>query len=97
MLAQTAYRLPVLQALVEMGGQGRTGDVLDRVGELMEGQLSGVDREMLPSGTAIRWRNKAQWARNTMVKEGLMASDSPHGIWEITERGRRVLEESEFQ
>ena len=97
MLAQTAYRLPVLQALVEMGGQGRTGDVLDRVGELLEGQLGGLDHGLVPSGTDIRWRNKARWARNTMVKEGLMASDSPHGIWEITERGRRVLEESEFQ
>ena len=91
MLPQTAYRLPVLQALVDMGGQSRTADVLDRVGELLEGQLSDVDREMLPSGTAIRWRNKAQWARNKMVKEGLMASDSSHGIWEITESGREVL------
>lgn len=91
MLAQTAYRLPILQALVEMGGQGRTADVLDRVGELLEGQLSGMDHELVPSGTDVRWRNKARWARNTMVKEGLMASDSPHGIWEITESGREVL------
>ncbi|MEM7820360.1 MAG: winged helix-turn-helix domain-containing protein, partial [Candidatus Aenigmatarchaeota archaeon] len=33
----------------------------------------------------------AQWARNAMVKEGLLASDSPRGVWEITAVGRRWL------
>lgn len=37
-------------------------------------------------------RNTAQWARNSMVKEGLMASDSPRGIWEITDEGEQWLE-----
>ncbi len=25
------------------------------------------------------------------VREGLMKSDSPHGIWEISEKGRKLL------
>lgn len=90
---QKDYRVPILRVLDAMGGQGRTADVLDRVGELMEGQLTELDQQMLPSGADIRWRNRAQWARNTMVNEGLLASDSPHGIWEITEKGREVLRE----
>jgi hypothetical protein len=88
---QKAYRVPILRALDEMGGQGRTADVVDRVGEMMEDQFTEWDRRMLPSGQDIRWRNKAQWARNAMVKDGLLASDSPRGIWEITERGRELL------
>ena len=42
----------------------------------------------------IRWRNTAQWTRNTMVNEGLLAKDSPWGIWEITEKGRKFYEEN---
>lgn len=90
---QTAYRAPILQALDEMGGRGRTADVVDRVGELMEAHFTELDHQMLPSGTDIRWRNKVQWARNTMVKEGLLASNSPRGTWEITEKGRGVLDQ----
>jgi hypothetical protein len=91
---QKAYRVPILRALDEMGGQGRTAEVVDRVGELMEDRFTEWDRQVLPSGTDIRWRNKANWARNTMVNEGLLASDSPRGIWEITDQGRRLLSES---
>ncbi len=39
----------------------------------------------------IRWRNTAQFARNTMVRKGLLKSNSARGIWEITEAGRRFL------
>jgi hypothetical protein len=28
-----------------------------------------------------------------MVREGLLKSDSPRGIWEISERGRKALQE----
>jgi len=43
----------------------------------------------------VRWRNTAQWCRHTMVQEGLLKRDSPHGIWEITEKGRQALEAGE--
>ena len=47
----------------------------------------------LPSDPkSVRWRNTAQWCRNTMVNEGLLKGDSPHGVWEITAAGKRALE-----
>ena len=92
---EDAFRVPILQALVETGGSGRVADVLDRVGAMMGDQLNDYDREPLPSTpSAIRWRNNAQWARNSMVGEGLLASDSPRGIWEITQKGREWLAEN---
>lgn len=87
------FYLPILAALEEMGGRGKAREVLDRVGQLMQHRLSDADRERLPSGRDIRWRNVAQWARYKMVQEGLLASDSPKGIWEITETGRAYLRE----
>lgn len=91
---QEQYRLPILQALVEMDGKARTGRVLDRVGELMAGILNDFDRERLPQGRDIRWRNTAMWERLEMVKEGLLSDQSPNGMWEITEAGIQKLKEN---
>ncbi len=89
---EDAFRIPILQSLVELGGSAPMSDVLDKVEAKMRDQLNAYDRSTLPSDpTQTRWRNTAQWARNAMVKEGLMSSDSPRGIWEITEAGRRWL------
>ena len=59
-------------------------DVLDKVEAKMRGRLNAYDRSALPSDPTLpRWRNTAQWARNAMVKEGLMSSDSPRGVWRL--------------
>lgn len=90
----TAYYRPILEALVEMGGSGKTRAVLDRVGEKMKGQLKPVDCAVLPSdGKSIRWRNAAQWARNTMVNEDGRMKKTRNGIWEISEIGRMWLKQ----
>jgi len=88
---QEAYYVPILQVLDEMGGRGRVARVLERLEEIMGPQLTAVDRELVPCGKHIRWQNAAQWARLEMVEEGLLRSDSPHGIWEISDYGREYL------
>jgi len=88
----STYRIPILRALTEAGGVARTAWALDRVYELMQHRLNDYDLQMKPSG-GLRWRNTAQWERLQMVKEGLLANDSPHGVWEITAAGRRYLDE----
>jgi restriction system protein len=71
-----------LQVLEKMGGSGKIGDVLDRVGQIMRPVLKDVDRDPLASDPSNpRWRNAAQWARNSMVQEGLLRADSPRGVW----------------
>ena len=90
---EDAFRRPILEALLELGGKAPTGKVLDLVGEKMKAVLTKYDLEPLPSDPkSIRWRNTAQWCRNTLVREGLMKSDSPHGMWEISDLGRKVLQ-----
>lgn len=93
---EARYYGPILQALTEMGGSGKVAAVLDRVGEIMESVLKDVDYDMLSSSPDLpRWRNAAQWARNSMVKEGLLKADSPHGVWEISDRGREAHRKEE--
>jgi len=93
---EAAYREPILRVLAEMGGSGRIGDVLERVGQIMKPVLKEVDYDPLASDPDLpRWRNAAQWARATMVKEGLLKADSPRGVWEISDKGRAALKEQQ--
>ncbi len=93
--AHTDFFPYILQALVEMGGSAKTKLVLDRVGEKMKSILKPLDHAVLPSdGKSIRWRNAAQWARNTMVNEDGRMKKTKNGIWEISDKGRKWLKES---
>jgi hypothetical protein len=89
---EDAYYRPILQVLVELGGRAPMARILDRVGQVMQGVLREVDFQPLASDPELpRWRNSAQWARNSMVQEGLLKNDSPRGIWEISDTGRESL------
>jgi hypothetical protein len=88
-----AYWIPILEGLEELGGSGRTDDVLDRVEKKMANVLRPEDYEMLPSGISIRWRNRAQWQRQNMVQQGLISANSRRGIWELTSKGREWLKQ----
>jgi restriction system protein len=90
---EEAFVLPILQSLVELGGSSRVTTILDRVELKMKTALTDFDRWPLHPGTKeIRWRNTAMWCRNRMVKiTGFLKSDSRHGIWEISEKGRLAL------
>jgi restriction system protein len=88
---EKAYYGTILKVVDELGGSAKMSVVLPRVGQLMKSKLRDVDYEPLSSDPeAIRWRNTAQWARNMLVNKGLLKSNSPHGIWEITEAGRKA-------
>jgi len=90
---EDAFRVPILESLVELGGSASVTDVLDKLEARMRNQLNAYDRSPLPSDpTQTRWRKTAQWARHAMVKEGLLSPDSPRRVWEITQAGRRWLE-----
>lgn len=90
---ESEYYRPILQVLAERGGSGQVAEVLGRVGEVMKPILKDVDYDPLASSPDMpRWRNAAQWARNSMVKESLLKADSPRGIWEVSDRGREALE-----
>jgi len=89
---EEAFRRPILESLMELGGQAPMSKVLDLVEQKMKSILNEYDKQPLPSDPrSPRWRNTAQWCRNTLVREGLLKGDSPHGVWEITEAGRREL------
>lgn len=89
---EAAFRIPILESLLELGGRAKMKEVLKKVEEKMKDKLNSYDMEGLPSNPSQRrWENTAQWCRNTMVKEGLLSSNSPRGIWEITQEGEKYF------
>lgn len=89
---ESEYYLPLLRVLEQMGGSGKVSDILDRIKKVMKPVLKPVDYDPLASGPDNpRWRNTAQWARNSMIRDGLLKADSPRGVWEISEKGREML------
>lgn len=93
---QKAYYIPILEALIELGGKGKLKEVEEKVEKKMKKILTSLDYEPLHSdGKTIRWRNRTEWARNALVNElGYLKKDSPWGIWEISEKGRKYYKEN---
>lgn len=90
LLPLTAYWIPILRFLEEAGGAAPSSDVLEALEERMGDMFTEKDRGELSSG-AIRWRNRARFARLRMKERGLLGSNSQHGVWEITDEGRQFL------
>ena len=88
---QSAYRVSILRALVALGGEANLDAVLEHVRVTMGDQLNTYDLDTFADGKTIRWRNTAQWARNTLCEEGLIRDDTPRGVWGISEAGRKWL------
>jgi hypothetical protein len=90
---EPAFFCPILQALSDLGGSAKRSEVFHFLEHSMRDVLKPIDYQILSSeAEQLRWQNSAQWARNLMVKEGLLQEDSPVGIWEITEKGRLFLQ-----
>lgn len=87
---QGEFWKPMLEALVEMGGQGSRQKIHKAVEEKMKGRLKPGDYELNRDGTT-KWSKAVDYQRLAMVREGLMARNTARGIWGITNQGRRWL------
>lgn len=92
-LPNEAYQMPILGALLALGGSAKAGDVLDQVGRLMAGQFQEPDLALLQSNNEPAWRKNAQWARREMVLKGLLRDDAPWGRWELSDQGMELARE----
>ena len=91
LLPESEYELPILHALIELDGSAPSRQVVDRVGELLEGKLTKIDYDNLQSG-GIRWQSRLQFVRLKLVKQGWMSKDAPRGVWAITDLGRKQFD-----
>ncbi len=86
------FYLPILKALEKNGGKATESKVFEIIEREMRNQFNHIDRELLQDGYTPRWKKNVAWARYNMVKKDeFLLSNSPRGVWEISERGRAFL------
>lgn len=83
------YQFLVLNALIKMGGPAERERVLSHIKLHHENLLTKKDLEDYESGHGERYKNHISFARQHLIDKGFLARNSPHGIWEITDTGRR--------
>lgn len=90
LLPESEYEVPILQILAEHDGRAPSRELIDALEQRIGERLTELDRQRNSSGQT-RWRNRAQFVRLRLVESGDMVRDSPRGVWEISEQGRRRL------
>lgn len=89
MPSQKYIEVPLLEALVELGGQGRPRDIFPlvtkRFPKITEEELA----KKLKSGHN-KWTNRIQFVRQSLISKGEI-DGSISGIWAITDKGRNRL------
>ena len=89
-LPQKEFRLPLMEVLLELGGSAEVKDIREALAPKILPRLSEDDFQLVSSGDE-RWWNATCWERSDLVKEGLFRKDSPRGIWELSDEGRRQI------
>lgn len=89
-LPQWEYYQPILQALVELGGEARKSEFEPVVERLVGSRLQASDRELM-SGTRERWRVMVHRARRHLRTEGWIM-DGVGAVWRLTADGRRAAQ-----
>jgi hypothetical protein len=90
---QSAYRLPIVQSLREMHDKGLAADVLKAIYKKLESKLKPADLEPMENTGEPRWRLQARFERKNMALDGLLKPDSPRGLWELTEKGKKYVDQ----
>lgn len=78
----------IIKALRTLGNRARVSDIFDEMERQLAGKLLPGDLAVRQDGKTIVWRNNAQWERLRMTRDGTLCSDSPNGIWELSEKYR---------
>lgn len=78
---------PIIEALKELGGSGRAGEVVDLATEKLN--ISDDELNETISSGQSRVKNQIQWARFMLAKTGYLDS-STRGVWTLTEKGLKA-------
>ncbi len=83
----SVLRLHIYEALIGHGGSAPRQLVLAEMAKKLDGKLTESDTILTRTGER-KWQNRASWERQNMAMAGLLDSDAPHGIWQLTKAGK---------
>jgi len=84
--SQENFRIPILKALIFLGGSSEEVDVTEFVKKDMKNKLTDIDQEIPDGEDKERWLSSVYFETATMIDEGLLNNDSSKK-WEIAQKG----------
>jgi hypothetical protein len=84
---QINFRIPILKALIFLGGSSEEVDVTEFVKKEMKKKLTEKDCEVPEGEDKERWLSNLYFETATMIDEGLLAKESSNKSWEIAQKG----------
>jgi len=87
------YQFLILNILIKAGGSAERCRVLDTIKRDYWQFLTDEDKSEYQSGHGERWKNHISFAREHLKGSGYLRKDSPRGLWEITDEGRKKHKE----
>jgi hypothetical protein len=82
---RSVLRKLIIEGLNEFGGSAHKDELYKLIEKKYEGRFLPGDFDYLPDGRRIAWKNYSDWELTLMRKEGVVKSDSPRGVWELSE------------
>lgn len=86
-----SIELPLLRVINDSGGELKPEEAILLVEDFFP-ELTAEDKRRLNQSGQNQWKNRVQWARQSLVIKGYMPRE-PYGVWRITLEGVRFLEE----
>lgn len=83
----SSFRLPILKALIFMGGSSEKDEVIEHVGKEFKGKLKNSDFEIQNGEKFERWILNLNYEAELMLNEGLLNDSSQKNTWEIAQKG----------
>lgn len=81
------FRIPILKALIYLGGSSEEVEVMEFVKKEMKGKLSKKDLEVPKDHKNEIWLDNLYTETATMVDEGLLSREKSDKNWEIAQKG----------
>ncbi len=85
------YRIPILKALIYLGGSAKLPDVAGFIEKEMKNKFKPADQEKGTNGFGKLWVEMVHTEKENMVSEGLISEDKSGEQWEIIESGIEYL------
>lgn len=73
----------LIESLEELGGSAHCNEVLDLMGQKLQGKFMPGDLEYDKSHS-VKWRHNAHWARLKLANDGVLVKHSPRGYWQLS-------------
>ena len=84
---QVNFRIPILKALIYLGGSSEEIEVTEFVKKDMKNKLTKKDLEVPKGEERERWLSNLFFETATMMDEGLLSKESNNKKWEIAQKG----------